>query len=82
MYPLVVVIVNHLPGENGYRESFYSGFKLDLGSTNHYRDLGELIEIVAKIIYYYNNQRIHAKLKTAPIKFRFDREYLFKELGT
>ena len=70
------------PWENGYQESFYSGFKLDLGSTNHYRDLGELIEAVSQTIYYYNNQRIHTKLKTAPVKFRLDREYLFKELGT
>ena len=26
------------PWENGYQESFYSGFKLDLGETNHYQD--------------------------------------------
>lgn len=70
------------PWENGYQESFYSNFKLDLGPTDHYQDLGELIEVVAQTIYYYNNQRIHTKLKTAPIKFRQDREYLFKELGT
>lgn len=70
------------PWENGYQESFYSGFKLDLGPTNHYQDLGELIEVVAQTIYYYNNQRIHTVLKTAPVKFRLDREYLFKELGT
>lgn len=70
------------PWENGYQESFYSGFKLDLGETNHYQDLGELIEKVAQTIYYYNNQRIHTKLKTAPVKFRLDREYLFKEMGT
>lgn len=70
------------PWENGYQESFYSGYKLDLGETNHYRDLGKLIEKVAQTIYYYNNQRIHTRLKTAPIKFRQDREYLFKEMGT
>ena len=70
------------PWENGYQESFYSGFKLDLGSTNHYQDLGELVEVVAKTLYYYNNLRIHTRLKTAPVKFRQDREYLFKEMGT
>lgn len=70
------------PWENGYQESFYSGFKLDLGETNHYQELGELIEVVARTIHYYNNRRIHTKLKTAPVKFRLDREYLFKELGT
>lgn len=70
------------PWENGYQESFYAGFKLDLGPTNHYQDLGELIEVVAKTMNYYNNTRIHTRLKTAPSKFRLDREYLFKELGT
>lgn len=70
------------PWENGYQESFYSGFKLDLGQTNHYQDLGELVEAVAKTLYYYNNLRIHTRLKTAPVKFRLDREYLFKEMGT
>lgn len=70
------------PWENGYQESFYSGFKLDLGSTNHYQDLGELFEVIAKQIHYYNTKRIHTKLKTSPEKFRLDREYLFKEMGT
>jgi len=70
------------PWENGYQESFYSGFKLDLGQTNHYQNLGELIEVVAQTIYYYNNRRIHTMLRIAPVKFRLDREYLFKELGT
>ena len=44
------------PWENGYQESFYSGFKLDIGSTNHYQDLGELIEAVAGTIHYYNRK--------------------------
>lgn len=70
------------PWENGYQESFYSGFKLDLGQTNHYKELGELIEAIAKTIHYYNNLRIHTILKTSPVKFRLDREYLFKEMGT
>ena len=70
------------PWENGYQESFYSGFKLDLGETNHCQDLGELIEAVARTIHYYNTERIHTRLKTSPVKFRLDREYLFKEMGT
>lgn len=70
------------PWENGYQESFYSGFKLDLGPTNHYQELGELIEAIAQTLYYYNNRRIHTRLKNAPTKFRLDREYLFKKLGT
>ncbi len=70
------------PWENGYQESFYSGFKLDLGETNHYQNLGELFEAIAQTMNYYNTRRIHTSLKTAPVKFRLDREYLFKEMGT
>lgn len=70
------------PWENGYQESFYSGFKLDLGPTNHFQELGELYEKVSQTLHYYNNSRIHTKLKTSPVKFRLGREYLFKELGT
>lgn len=70
------------PWENGYQESFYSGFKLDLGETNHYQDLGELFETIAKTIHYYNTKRIHTSLKMSPLAFRESREYLFKESGT
>jgi len=70
------------PWENGYQESFYSGFKLDLGQTNHYKELGELIEVIARTLNYYNNLRIHTVLKMSPVKFRLGREYLFKKMGT
>lgn len=68
--------------ENGYQKSFYSGFKLDLGPTNHIKELGELFEVIAKTLHYYNNARIYTSLKMPPVKFRLGREYLFKELGT
>lgn len=70
------------PWENGYQESFYSGFKLDLGPTNHYGELGELIEAIAQALSYYNNLRIHTGLKMPPVRFRLGREYLFKKMGT
>lgn len=70
------------PWENGYQESFYSCFKLELGQTNHYQNLGKLVEVVSQTLHYYNNERIHTKLKTSPVKYRLSREYLFKELGT
>ena len=70
------------PWENGYQESFYSGFKLDLGPTNYIQELGELIEVIARQLHYYNNLRIHTSLKMSPVKFRLGREYLFKEMGT
>lgn len=58
------------PWQNGYQESFYSGFKLELGYPECYPILGELIEAIAGQIYYYNNRRIHTALKCAPVVFR------------
>lgn len=57
------------PWQNGYQESFYSGFKLELGHPEIYADLGELAEAIAQQIYYYNNLRIHTALKCPPAIF-------------
>lgn len=54
------------PWENGYQESFYSQFKVDLGDPNRYRTLGELVAAVYRQIHYYNHERIHTKLKMPP----------------
>lgn len=68
------------PWENGYQESFFSQFKLDLGWTNQFETLPELIEAIHLQIYYYNTKRIHTKLKTNPQSFRV--EYYIKRLTT
>jgi putative transposase len=57
------------PWQNGYQESFYSGFKLELGHPEAYTDLGELYEAIAAQIYYYNHRRIHSALKCPPAIF-------------
>ena len=57
------------PWQNGHKEFFYSGFKLELGHPECYPTLGELIEAIARQIYYYNNQRIHTALKCPPAVF-------------
>jgi transposase InsO family protein len=41
------------PWHNGHKESFYSGFKLELGHPECYPTLGELIEAIARQIHYY-----------------------------
>lgn len=66
------------PWENGYQESFYSGFKLEIGDVSQYDHLGKLIEAIYKQLYYYNNERIHTSLKTTPKLFR---ESLYQKLG-
>ena len=57
------------PWQNSHQESFYSGFKLELGHSECYPRLGELIEAIAQQIHYYNNQRIHTALKCPPAVF-------------
>jgi len=66
------------PWENGYQESFYSQFKLDLGQPDQFETLGELIEAIYQQIDYYNHRRIHTGLKTSPIKFK--EQYYLKKL--
>ncbi|MBU4466885.1 IS3 family transposase [Patescibacteria group bacterium] len=57
------------PWQNGYQESFYSGFKFDLGHPEIYPTFGELIEAISQQINYYNNRRIHTALKCPPAIF-------------
>lgn len=77
------------PWENGYQESFYSQFKLDLGDPNRHEALGELTAAVAHQIHYYNNYRIHTELKMPPAEYarRHERskqvaDPVSKEMGT
>jgi transposase InsO family protein len=58
------------PWQNGYQESFYSHFKVDLGQTNRFNHLGGLIEAIHLTINDYNTNRIHTTLKMPPQKFR------------
>lgn len=58
------------PWQNGFQESFYSQFKLELGNLNRFNHIGELIEAIHRQISYYNNRRIHSALKMPPIIFK------------
>lgn len=57
------------PWQNGFKESFYSEFKLELGHPECYGTFGELIEAIAQQIHYYNFERIHTALKCPPAIF-------------
>lgn len=57
------------PWENGYQESFYSHFKVDLGDPNRFVNLGRLVYGIYKTIYYYNHIRIHTSLKMPPAEY-------------
>jgi len=58
------------PWENGFQESFYSQFKVDLGWPDQFETFGELIEAIHLQMNYYNKSRIHTSLKMSPVKFR------------
>lgn len=57
------------PWENGYQESFYSQFKLDLGDPNRFETTGELVAAIYCTIFIYNNYRIHTAFRMPPRKF-------------
>lgn len=59
------------PWENACQESFYDNFKTDLGlEFERFETVGEFVEAIHRTIFYYNNQRIHTKLKMSPAKFK------------
>ncbi|PIU09038.1 MAG: hypothetical protein COZ85_01715 [Candidatus Moranbacteria bacterium CG_4_8_14_3_um_filter_34_16] len=73
------------PWENGYQESFYSQFKVDLGDTNRFDTLGKLVYEIYQTIWKYNNKRIHTALKMPPIQFANQfliSEFVSKKMGT
>lgn len=63
------------PWENGYQESFYNGFKIDLGDPGRFESTGQLLEAIHLQLYVYNHWRIHLSLKMAP------KQYLAKQAG-
>jgi len=72
------------PWENGYQESFYSQFKVDLGDPSRFKSLGELVLAVYQTTWQYNNTRIHSALKMPPVQFaNFAREeyYSLNKVG-
>ena len=64
------------PWENGYQESFFGHLKAENGDLERFESLGELVEYIYQALYYYNNKRIHTRLKMTPKQFR--EKYLFE----
>lgn len=57
------------PWENGYQESFYDKFKIDLGDPDRFNTLGELVYEIYRTVHVYNTTRIHTSLKMPPREF-------------
>ena len=56
------------PWQNGYQESLYSNFKLEV-EADQYPGHGQLIAAIHHQVHYYNTSRIHTSLKMAPQQF-------------
>lgn len=57
------------PWENWAQESFYWKFKFELWNLNRFDSFEKAVEAVILQIHYYNNFRIHTKLKMSPVQF-------------
>lgn len=57
------------PWENGYQESFYGKFKVDLGDPSRFRTFGELVAEIYRTLWHYNHTRIHSALRMPPAVF-------------
>ena len=68
------------PWENGYQESFYDKFKVDLGDPGRFKILGELVLAIYQQIWLYNNVRIHSALKMPPQAFALQAAVAYNSL--
>lgn len=57
------------PWENGYQESFYGKWKVDLGDPNRFSTLGEFVAEIYRTLWVYNHTRIHSALRMPPAVF-------------
>lgn len=61
------------PWENGYQESYYDNFKVDLGlQYDRFETLGEFVEAIHQTICYYNQTRIHTALNMPPREYKLN----------
>jgi len=57
------------PWQNGYQESFYDKFKIELGDPNRFETLGHLVAEIYRTTWQYNHTRIHSALRMPPRQF-------------
>lgn len=73
------------PWQNGYKESFFGRFKEENGDLSRFEALGELVEEIYSYVNYYNNLRIHTKLRMPPARFKqkfLDADNVSQKTGT
>jgi len=57
------------PWQNGFMETWFGNFKLELGPLNQFEDIAGLNEAIALQIHYYNTKRIHTALNMPPVDY-------------
>jgi putative transposase len=58
------------PWRNGSQESFFGRFKIEFGDFDRFDTLEELMVAIYQYIFYYNQERIHTRLRCSPACFR------------
>lgn len=66
----IKISISPRPWFNGCQESFYGRFKTEFGDPERYDSLPELIEAICFYVHYYNNFRIHTRIRMSPIEFK------------
>ncbi len=57
------------PWQNGFMERVFTTLKSEMPNLSQVKDVGQLHEIIARQIHYYNTKRIHTSLGTSPAKY-------------
>jgi len=58
------------PWNNGHQESFYNTLKKEVGNLGALETIPDLYTALAEYICYYNEDRIHLRLKMTPTQYR------------
>jgi len=58
------------PWRNGSQESFFGRFKIEFGDFDRFDSLEDLMVGIYQYIWYYNQTRIHTRLRCSPACFR------------
>ncbi len=56
--------------DNGAMENFFGRLKVEMFYGEKFETVDEFINCLKEYIFYYNNERIVAKLKMSPVQYR------------
>lgn len=68
----IKISISTKPWFNGAEESSFGRFKTEFGDFERFDTLPELFEAICLHLHYYNNFRIHTKIKMSPLEFKIN----------